>query len=295
MSIVPYPAIVGADIGSIDENKHLDLAAAHAAGLRFFGRKASEHLYPDPDFEKDWRAAGAAGLSRIAYHFPRVHPFTVDDLIKKDARAQLAVALKVLDGAGGLADGDFPLCLDVEFPSGRLPASRAQCAMFITEFCTAYRAQRGHWPMIYSSQRVVDGSDLDALNGALAPELANCPLWVKTGYRLRARQAVDQIKPASPRLPRAWTLAPTVGAYIHQIQGDAVHMPGFSSICDVCLFMTMRAGETGPRVTRVQTLLGAPLTGVFDAATTTVVKMFQSAHGLDDDAVIGPATVARAS
>jgi lysozyme len=59
---------------------------------------------------------------------------------------------------------------------------------------------------------------------------------------------------------------------------------------------TLKAGDTGPDVTKVQTKLNdagmsVPLTGVFDQKTIDAVKQFQNSHpNLGTDGVVGPAT-----
>ena len=52
----------------------------------------------------------------------------------------------------------------------------------------------------------------------------------------------------------------------------------------------LRRGSAGEPVREVQTVLGVPVTGVFDDATDAAVRTFQRANGLDPDGIVGPAT-----
>lgn len=52
-------------------------------------------------------------------------------------------------------------------------------------------------------------------------------------------------------------------------------------------------GMKGPEVDAIQKRLAIKNTGVFDAATTTAVKLFQRNNGLDDDGVVGDLTRAK--
>lgn len=53
---------------------------------------------------------------------------------------------------------------------------------------------------------------------------------------------------------------------------------------------TIKLGATGDAVRGWQSLVGAPQTGLFDAATDAATKAFQSAHGLTSDGIVGPKT-----
>ncbi|MFN7145854.1 MAG: peptidoglycan-binding domain-containing protein, partial [Myxococcota bacterium] len=54
---------------------------------------------------------------------------------------------------------------------------------------------------------------------------------------------------------------------------------------------TLKEGATGPEVTALQKALGAPETGVFDAATTAAVKAFQEKNALGADGIAGGNTL----
>ena len=53
----------------------------------------------------------------------------------------------------------------------------------------------------------------------------------------------------------------------------------------------LKSGMTGARVALLQARLGTAQTGLFDAETDAAVRAFQLAQGLDDDGVVGAATL----
>jgi hypothetical protein len=53
---------------------------------------------------------------------------------------------------------------------------------------------------------------------------------------------------------------------------------------------TLKKGDTGPDVERVQKTLGIPVDGDFGGVTDSAVRSFQAATGLDADGIVGPGT-----
>jgi peptidoglycan hydrolase-like protein with peptidoglycan-binding domain len=53
---------------------------------------------------------------------------------------------------------------------------------------------------------------------------------------------------------------------------------------------TLRRGDTGEAVVKVQTAVGVAAAGTFDAATEAAVREFQRRHGLVPDGIVGPRT-----
>ncbi len=51
---------------------------------------------------------------------------------------------------------------------------------------------------------------------------------------------------------------------------------------------TLRRGATGALVREIQTKVGAPVTGTFDAITEALVRVFQRRHELTPDGIVGP-------
>lgn len=53
---------------------------------------------------------------------------------------------------------------------------------------------------------------------------------------------------------------------------------------------TLRRGDRGPAVSRVQSAIGIPVDGAFGPATGKAVRRFQRQHGLPADGIVGPST-----
>ena len=53
---------------------------------------------------------------------------------------------------------------------------------------------------------------------------------------------------------------------------------------------TLRRGDTGEAVVKVQTAVGVAADGTFDAATEAAVREFQRTHGMVPDGIVGPRT-----
>jgi peptidoglycan hydrolase-like protein with peptidoglycan-binding domain len=53
---------------------------------------------------------------------------------------------------------------------------------------------------------------------------------------------------------------------------------------------TLRRGATGERVKLIQTKIGVPTSGIFDAGTEAAVRQFQRDKGLTPDGIVGPRT-----
>ena len=53
---------------------------------------------------------------------------------------------------------------------------------------------------------------------------------------------------------------------------------------------TLRRGATGDLVKTIQSKVGVPPNGIFDAVTEAAVRQFQRDHGLVPDGIVGPRT-----
>lgn len=279
----------GIDHASVDANKPPDLAAAKAAGLRFVFIRASYANWSDPTCARDRDAVRAAGLIFGAYMFPvmgKDHPSPED---------QVTVALR---SAQLLPHKDFPLVLDIEFPKGIAGTglTRPEVAAWISRARAEAVKQTGVDPIIYSSDRVLDGTDADALAGTADSAVRGCPAWLaRYPYKTRIPAVIDDAtvsRLARPPVPKAFGDADAY--FFHQYQGDALKLPGFSATVDMDRFNLLHFGTRGTRVAWTQRRAGAVegVTGLWDAALDYAVRSFQTEHGLDADGVIGPATFA---
>jgi lysozyme len=74
--------------------------------------------------------------------------------------------------------------------------------------------------------------------------------------------------------------------WIHQYQGDALRLPGFSGKVDMNRFNTMVKGATGDRVKWVQRRLDIAQNGRFDDAIDRALRAFQKKKGLVSNGVV---------
>lgn len=276
--------IITVDYASVDGNDPPDWAAAKAACHRdgstlggVFFRGAYGTL-PDLTVGRDWRRAQDAGLVTGAYLFLR------------NVRGQPPVdqVHAFANAVGALTANDFVPVIDVEdsWPS---PQDELEA---LGEAWDAMVEIYGVPPMIYDSNRVW----VEDLHNMAAGKMTRSPQWTAKPWPWPVRHPA-QLSPApfagtayDPVVPAPWGPG---NWWLHQFQGDARPMPGFSNTVDLSRFYLMTEGETGPRVSEVQSRLGWPTSGVFDADMTGRVRALQKFHGLAVDGVIGPNTFTR--
>ncbi len=160
-------------VRGIDVSHHqgaVDWSAIPAAGVHFAFIKATEgsdHL--DPRFAENWRAAGAAGIPRGAYHF-----FT----FCSPGAAQAAHFLEVVPPG----EGELAPIVDVEFTGNCTSWQDLEVVRDeLLRFLDAVRDAHGREPVIYlnrpSFRRIVRG------------HFPESPLWVRDlVFRPRATQ-----------------------------------------------------------------------------------------------------------
>jgi lysozyme len=165
--------ISGADISNV--NGSIDLATlGRDHHLSFAFLKATEGRgFRDPLFPAFWKAAGALGLARGAYHFAR--PTT-------DATAQADAFLAYVRSAG-LGAGDM-LALDLEVADGRGPAD---VSAWGREFCAHIHQSVGRAPLVYTFLSFAQEGHCAGLGGY--------PLWI----------ADPSATPGRPRIPAPWS------------------------------------------------------------------------------------------
>lgn len=281
---------IGIDIASVDRNKPADWLAAKGAGVAFAIFRANYSTWEDPTWAIEASRARDAGIIVGAYIMPDYRAGA------PEPEAQmLAFANHV-----HCASSDFPPTIDVEFSSiAATGRTRRQILEWIVRAVAELHRLFGLPPMIYTSTRVFDGEDTDALDadekGGAGVDLSpfvDCWLWLArypwTHGVAPQTAAFGAVTPPAP--PKLWG----PGAMdIHQLQGDSIGLPGFSSTVDLNVFASLRLGSTGPRVRRVERALELAPTGLFDDRLRQAVIAFQASTGLVADGVVGPATMAR--
>jgi GH25 family lysozyme M1 (1,4-beta-N-acetylmuramidase) len=279
----------GIDIAAIDGNTTRDwVRARDEGGVRFAYVKRSQHVYTDAQYASSTEGARAAGLRVGAYILPGWGPRAAP------AKTQVSV-FKTAPGAI-IPGTDLPPALDVEsgIKAGFAGTgySPAQLVEQVRQHVLEMQAQLGAAPVIYTSWNQWYDLGLPA-----APWAAECPLWIKTAYRLRAHQPVDTAPPAEPhvgpnaadpkdynRVPDTWKES---GWFAQQYQGDAIGVPGFNATADVSRFQGARRGDTGPHVMWLQRALNRTggltsilVDGDFGAATEAALRLYQGDRGL---------------
>jgi len=273
--------IVGADFASIDGNDFVKWPkfmsacrdAGSTAGFAIF--RSAWGTSPDATVQREWKRAQSYGLVTGAFLYLRM---------RQDLRPEDQVHV-FADNLGPITSKDLVPIIDVE--NVGLPAEVE--LEYVYRACTAILGIYGVWPMLYTSARVWS----EDLHNLPAGAMTDCPLWLakpwpwaeRTPGRLSSAPfASDQYDPV---VPQPWGAG---NWWMHQYQGDAVQVQGFSHTVDLSRFHVMRQGETGVRVAWVQRRMGWPVTSTFDVAMAARVRALQSAHGLAADAVIGPRT-----
>jgi len=121
-----------------------DFAKAKANGAHFAFIRASQDVYPDPDFRTNWANAKAAGLYRGAYHFFDLRA----SARPTKEQAKYFCSLLATD------KGELPPVMDFEYPGGtvypQLP-ERTKSLSIIFEFSETVYAELGEYPIIYTN------------------------------------------------------------------------------------------------------------------------------------------------
>lgn len=279
--------LFGIDIADVDGNKNANWQQAKANGpISFAIIRSNQSTRVDSQFSKHWPLLKSVGLVRGAYmflNFPKKGKAKPPD---PDVQAQTFV-----NTVGTLERSDFPPTLDIEFPGGRT-ATGMTPGEALDWARAAWSVLRGAYkaaPIIYTSGRVWR----EDLRSEAAPDLIESPLWLARYYwKARTPAVRDAAKFANgahkPSVPDPWGDA----WMIHQHQGDAIQLPGFSSTVDMNRFNTLLEGSSGDAVRWAQRRLRLQETGKFDKSMSGAVVSFQRASKLVEDGIIGPRTFA---
>lgn len=282
--------ILGVDTASVDGSVGDWPKAKIQVPLGFAFLRCEYGDKEDSAFAREWKGAHAVSLPCGAYGFLR-HPRNGHAVPSPTDQAQAMIA--TLDSVNFTPGVDFPPTLDVEFPGAGASETGLSTAELIARVLEAWQVLRDHYgvpPILYTSERVWRE---DLHNISAGPMVAS-PLWLAKypfaagHFGVRDAATVNAI--AWPPLPKPWLAAASAGGWVHQYQGDAVQVPGFSAAVDLNRFNVPLHGEQSPRIGWIQEQLGVTVTGIFDDATVEAVKNFQAVNGLSADAIIGPKT-----
>jgi GH25 family lysozyme M1 (1,4-beta-N-acetylmuramidase) len=268
--------MLGVDFASVDGNVVDWTKAKNIVSFAFI--RATFGDWVDPIYEATIKAI-PNNIVKSAYLFLR---FENKGRPYLDPVIQATKFIEVVK----VADIDLPPVVDIEFPgNGRTDTllSPTECYKRILAVYSTLKTHYKCEPIIYTSARVWEE---DMLNHP-AVELLNCPLWLAR-YTYKAN-GTGNLNPQVNTPPTPW--GDKDNCWIHQYQGDAINVPGFSNTVDLNLFKYLTVGTHGGRVKWVQNRLGITADGVFGNETYTALKSFQKAKGLDVDGVVGPRTL----
>jgi GH25 family lysozyme M1 (1,4-beta-N-acetylmuramidase) len=280
--------LIGIDYASVDGNAPPDIQKWKAACAASSSRAAVAILrgawgaQRDLTIQRDWRRLIDAGLTCGGYLFLR-NPQPGFDATPEDQVHAFA------DNMGTLNDRNLVPTIDVEDASH--VAAEAELE-WVHRAWTAMRDVYGVPPMIYTSDRVWR----EDLGNLPAGEMTDSPLWLAKPWPWQVRTAphlssspFDAGK-LDPAVPAPWGVR---NWWLHQYQGDAFPVPGFTSTVDLSRFNVMRTGEVGARVAWARTRLGlGGLRATFDGDMVKRVREFQLEKALVVDGIIGPKTFA---
>ncbi|MGH2906944.1 MAG: GH25 family lysozyme [Solirubrobacterales bacterium] len=117
------------------------------------------------------KALRESGLAWFPYYYARVAgPHNGE----RSGADEAKMAIKMAKAGGWGKQGDLPLAYDFETLNGQ---SAKKCARHIINFIKAYRADRGHLPIIYTMPDVW-GSVYPHFDSRQRDLLKQCPLWI---------------------------------------------------------------------------------------------------------------------
>jgi len=182
----PGARIYGSDISRWQhpDDKPIDFAKMHKAGMRFVMIKASDSR-DDSDalarkyLAMDRHAAQAAGLYTGFYHYALLPNTSSREVIIEDAKAQAQRAIWRLASVGGYTELDLPYALDLEnncvsYRNGRCLkySTKRQNTLWAETWLETVHQKTGRKPFLYSYPAFLER----ALNRSA--KLRSYPLWL---------------------------------------------------------------------------------------------------------------------
>jgi lysozyme len=155
-----------------DVRGDVDFARAHASGITFAIVRVSDGDVRDTRYGPGRiTALRESGLAWFPYYFGRVASAVNN---QRNGTAEAAMAVKFARAGGWGRRSDLPLAYDFETPNGQ-PAEK--CAHHLLQFVDAYRAERGHHPIIYTGPGFWNRI-LPHLTATKRDRVRRCPLWI---------------------------------------------------------------------------------------------------------------------
>ncbi len=251
----------GIDLSSLAGNKVIDWEKVKEAGydfaiMRAVGWDPKAGIFTDRTFRAQWDPLDATGLVRGAYLFPRLNLDVADQV------AEFISDVK-------LVKGDLPPIVDLE----GITKLGVHPAVAIERTRECVERLRDHYqvqPILYTSARVCaqelrDHPDLR--------HLKDCWLWLA--------RYVNRIEDYHPPIPDAWGGVDEPRNWlIHQYAGNVRGISGMSGVVDLNRWNTVKHGQTGGQVARLQKLLGVAADGLFGRHTADAMALYQVKNGL---------------
>lgn len=276
--------MIFADWASVDGNDFAKypkfMQACQQQGSRCAGviLRGAYGTSPDVTLPREWARAKSYGLTAGAYLFLR----------SRNDQPPVDQVHAFADNLGAVTADDLVPTIDVEDHWSSAEAELEALYAAWQEMVSIY----GVPPMLYDSNRVWT----EDLHNLPAGQMLDSPQWVAKPWPwpIHAPAVLSpgpfQDDQHEPTVPAPWGPG---NWWLHQYQGDAFPVPGFTSTVDLSRFHLMTQGETGARVAWVQRRLGFPRTSLFDAQMAARLRTYQLQQGLVADAVIGPQTFKR--
>jgi lysozyme len=196
-----------------DARGDIDFVRACKAGMSFVSVRVSDGDVHDVRYGPGRvKALRESGLAWFPYYFARV---ASDHNNQRDGAAEAKLAVGFAREAGWGTAQDLPLAYDFETPNGQPPK---KCAGHLLDFVRAYRAGRGHFPILYTMPGFW-GSINRELSPADRALVSRCPLWIAHW---------DVRKPG--------TLAPWNDGWSLWQDSDHGTVPGVAGKCDTDCF-----------------------------------------------------------
>lgn len=118
-------------------------------------------------------------------------------------------------------------------------------------------------------------------------DLTDPELWVRSGWRSRARRDAAATRSEMPKpSPRGLSLAALLALAGGPAVGLAAGVLGSTAVAEAKVSTASRGGG----VTALQNMLGVSADGVYGPQTAKAVKAYQRNHGLTPDGIAGPQT-----